>query len=256
MRIPCFSHAMDVLTWFVVMASLGFMGHAAQGQGALGVLDMDVLVPPGGVLSNGAPANLPVAPGDLLLSPVQSPTSMFHVLVDDEANMTWAEQTPFRGFFMKPWGPGEFVWYNYALRKWTVVDPNFTTLDTLTQTFVADDDYHDVHRFDDGSYLVVLLEELYMDLTDLGGLDNAKVLNPRMLHLDQNETVLREWSGLDHLPIDPCLGQFVVLHCGSPALERRSIRCAWRAFDELPQQGSNRAAATRRLVNPLEAGWA
>ena len=67
---------------------------------------------------------------------------------------------------------------------------NFTTLDTLTQTFVADDDYHDVHRFDDGSYLVVLLEELYMDLTELGGLDNAKVLNPRMLHLDQNETVL------------------------------------------------------------------
>lgn len=205
MRIPCFFHAMDVLTWLVVMASLGFMGHAAQGQGALGVLDMDVLVPPGGVLSNGAPANLSVAPGDLLLSPIQSPTSMFHVLVDDEANMTWAEQTPFRGFFMKPWGPGEFVWYNYALRKWTVVDPNFTTLDTLTQTFVADDDYHDVHRFDDGSYLVVLLEELYMDLTELGGLDNAKVLNPRMLHLDQNETVLREWSGLEHLPIDPAL---------------------------------------------------
>ena len=77
---------------------LGFHGACCARPRALGVLDMDVLVPPGGVLSNGAPANLPVAPGDLLLSPVQSPTSMFHVLVDDEANMTWAEQTLFAGF--------------------------------------------------------------------------------------------------------------------------------------------------------------
>ena len=63
------------------------------------------------------PADLPVQSGDLLLSLVQSPTSMFAALVDDEANMTWAEQTPFRGFYMKPWGPGEFVWYDYSLAQ-------------------------------------------------------------------------------------------------------------------------------------------
>ena len=205
MRIPCFFHAMDVLTWFVVMASLGFMGHAAQGQGLWASWTWMCWCLPEGCCPTERLRTCLWHQETCCFLPFKARRACSHVLVDDEANMTWAEQTPFRGFFMKPWGPGEFVWYNYALRKWIVVDPNFTTLDTLTQTFVADDDYHDVHRFDDGSYLVVLLEEVYMDLTELGGLDNAKVLNPRMLHLDQNETVLREWSGLEHLPIDPAL---------------------------------------------------
>ena len=100
-----------------------WLGHgSALGQGALDDLELEVMVPTGGLLDNGAPANWPVQAGDLLLSLIQSPTSMFATLVDEEANMTWAEQTPFRGFYMKPWGPGEFVWYNYSLRKWTVVD--------------------------------------------------------------------------------------------------------------------------------------
>ena len=179
------------------------MGHGCTFcQGALDDLDLEVMVPPGGVLDNGGPADLPVQSGDLLLSLVLSPTSMFAALVNDEANMTWAEQTPFRGFYMKPWAPGEFVWYDYSLRKWTVVDASFTTLDTLTQSFAPDDDYHDVHRFEDGTYLVVLLEEVFEDLTSIGGLASAKILNPRLLHLDPQEQILREWSGLDHMPVD------------------------------------------------------
>ena len=191
-------------TALLLLGWCAWLGHeGVLGQGALGDLDLDVMVPPGGVLDNGAPAGWPVQSGDLLLSLVQSPTSMFATLVDDEANLTWAAQTPYRGFYMKPWGPGEFVWYNYTLRKWTVVDAAFNPLDTLTQTFVPDDDYHDVHRFEDGTYLVVLLEEVFEDLTSIGGLSNAKILNPRLLHLDPQEQILQEWSGLDHMPVDP-----------------------------------------------------
>ena len=84
------------LLLLVGCASLGHEGALAQG--ALGDLDLDVMVPPGGVLDNGAPAGWPVQSGDLLLSLVQSPTSMFATLVDDEANLTWAAQTPYRGF--------------------------------------------------------------------------------------------------------------------------------------------------------------
>ena len=82
------------------------------------------------------------------------------------------------------------------------MDASFTTLDTLTQSFAPDDDYHDVHRFEDGTYLVVLLEEVFEDLTSIGGLASAKILNPRLLHLDPQEQILREWSGLDHMPVD------------------------------------------------------
>ena len=61
------------------------------------------MVPPGGVLTTEHLQAGPVQSGDLLLSLVQSPTSMFAMLVDDEANLTWASQRRF-GFYMKPWG--------------------------------------------------------------------------------------------------------------------------------------------------------
>ena len=47
-----------------------------------------------------------------------------------------------------------------------------------------------------------------MDLSSEGGSDNAKVLNPRLLHLDEDENILRDWSGLEHLPFNPRMGQF------------------------------------------------
>ena len=73
-----------------------WMGHGCTFcQGALDDLDLEVMVPPGGVLDNGGSADLPVQSGDCFVTR-QSPTSMFAALVDDEANMTWAEQTPFR----------------------------------------------------------------------------------------------------------------------------------------------------------------
>ena len=174
-------------------------------QGAIGDFGFDVTDPPGGVLPNGESANLPVEPGDLMLSLIESPTNMFAALMNEEAEVHWAQQTPFRGFYMKPWLPGQFVWYNYTLRKWTVVDDEFTPIDTLTQSFPDEDDYHDVHLFDDSTYIVVMLQKLEMDLSSMGGLAESEVLNPYMVHLDQNENVLQEWSGLDHLPLDPSI---------------------------------------------------
>lgn len=168
-------------------------------------VEYEVLVPAGGVLADGSPANLPVQEGDLLLSLIESPTSMHAALMNEELEMTWSELTPFRGFYMKPWNPGEFVWYNYALRKWTVVNDEFEPLDTLTQSFPNDDDYHDVHLFEDGTYLVVMLQHIEMDLSSLGGLSEVEVLNPYMVHLDQDENILREWSGLEQLPIDAAI---------------------------------------------------
>ena len=187
----------------VGMAFLSATCHKAHAQGAIGDVDYTVMVPSGGELADGSPANYPVAPGDLFLSLIQSPTNMFAALMNDEAEVHWAEQTPFRGFYMKPWNPGEFVWYNYALRKWTVVDDQLTPLDTLTQSFPDDDDYHDVHLFDDGTYLVVMLQHRDTNLTSIGGLAGSEILNPYMVHLDQEENILQEWSGLDHFPLDP-----------------------------------------------------
>ena len=193
--------ARQMVCWIAFMVG----AIVARPQGAIEDVGYDVLVPPGGLLEDGTSAGLPVEPGDLLLNLIQSPTSMYTALMDEEADLHWAELTPFRGFYMKPWLPGQFVWYNYVLRKWTVVDDEFNTLDTLTQSFVDDDDYHDVHLFEDSTYLVVMLERVEMNLSDIGGSPNAEILNPRMVHLDQSENILQEWSGLEALPLDPTI---------------------------------------------------
>ena len=184
---------------------LPIVPNAVRAQSLLDNLQPEIIVPSGGVDENGQPAGLPVQSGDVLLSMVQSPTSMYACVMDATSELVYAEQTPFRGFYMKPWRPGEFVWYNYVLRKWTVVDSQFTPVDTLTQSFDHDDDYHDVHLFEDGSYLVVMLEEVVTDLSDMGGAVDAVVLNPLMVHLDEQENVLKSWSGVDHFPVDPGL---------------------------------------------------
>ena len=97
---------------------------------------------------------MPVQEGELLLSLVGNPIEM-HAVIADEGQS------------------GEFVWFDYTMRKWTVVDADYNVLDTLTQSFEADDDYHDVQLLADNSYLVVLLEEVFMDLTDIGGILTA-----------------------------------------------------------------------------------
>ena len=185
--------------------ALVLMGKQAWGQGGNSETFFDIVIPAGGLNEDGTSAGLAVQEGDLLMSIVDNPIDMHAVAVDENANQVWSSHTPYRGFYMKPWRPGEFVWFDYTMRKWTVVDSDYNVLDTLTQSFEANDDYHDVQLLEDNSYLVVLLEEVFMDLTDMGGVENAKVLNPRLLHLDEDENVLREWSGLDHMPVDPLL---------------------------------------------------
>ena len=193
--------------WTLVVAGCCFWAAPIgfHAQDALDLVDLTVLVPAGGMDDEGNPAGLEVQEGDVLLSLVQGPTSMFAALLNDSAQLTWAEQTPFRGFYMKPWKEGEFVWYDYTLRKWTVVDRNWNVLDTLTQTLEPDDDYHDVHLFGDGSYLVVSLEQIPTDLSEFGGSSDATLLNPRLLHMAPDETILRQWSGEEEMPLDPLL---------------------------------------------------
>ncbi|MDA0728921.1 MAG: aryl-sulfate sulfotransferase [Bacteroidetes bacterium] len=177
--------------------------QVASAQSALDDVGVEILVPPGGLNADGSSAGLPVDPGDLLLSLIETPTSMFASVMNADAEFVWAEQTPFHGFYMKPWHPGEYVLYDFIMRKWLVVDLDLNPVDTLTQSFQANDDYHDVMLLDDGTYMVVLLEHLPMNLLDIGGLENSEVLNPRLLHLDSNENILHEWSGIEALPLDP-----------------------------------------------------
>ena len=145
------------------------VGVQTWGQGDNSEALFDIVVPAGGLNDDGTSAELPVQEGELLLSLVGNPIEMHAVIVDENGGQTWSDQTPYRGFYMKPWRPGEFVWFDYTMRKWTVVDADYNVLDTLTQSFEADDDYHDVQLLADNSYLVVLLEEVFMDLTDIGG---------------------------------------------------------------------------------------
>ena len=141
------------------------------------------------------------APGAVVMSPVQSANQIYICAFNEEADMIFSAQTPERGFIFEPWGDDEFVFYNYSIRKWVTIDQNLIPTDTLGLSIIPETDYHDVHRFEDGSYLFVVINHVEMDLSGSGGYEDAQILEPWMIHMDVEENILREWHGLDHIPV-------------------------------------------------------
>ena len=142
------------------------------------------------------------APGVVVMSPVQNANQIYLCAFDEDAELAFSAHTPARGFVFEPWGDDEFVFYNYLIRKWVIIDQNLTPTDTLGLSIIPETDYHDVHRFEDGSYLFVVNEHVIMDLSSFGGYQDADVIQPVMIHMDVEENILREWHGLDHIPVN------------------------------------------------------
>lgn len=185
------------------------------------------------------------APGVIVMAPVQSANQIYLCAFDEDADLVFNSHSPVRGFIFEPWGDDEFVFYNYSIRKWVTVDHNLTPTDTLGLSIIPETDYHDVHRFEDGSYLFVVNEYVIMDLSSLGGYEDAEVIQPRMIHMDVEENILREWHGLEHIPVtasDNLIYQLVdYLH--------------WNAFDIDSQGGllmSFRNISTIARLNPTD----
>ena len=185
------------------------------------------------------------APGVVVMAPVQSANQIYLCAFDEEAEMVFSSHSPVRGFIFEPWGDDEFIFYNYSIRKWVTIDHNLTPTDTLGVSIIPETDYHDVHRFEDGSYLFVVNEHVIMDLSSFGGYEDADVIQPVMIHMDVDENILREWHGLDHIPVSASVNlsyQLVdYLH--------------WNAFDIDSQGGllmSFRNISTVARLNPTD----
>jgi hypothetical protein len=197
--------------------------------------------PPYTVLTTSTEA----APGVVIMAPVQSANQIYLCAFDEDAELVFSSHSPVRGFIFEPWGDDEFVFYNYSIRKWVTVDHNLTPTDTLGLSMIPETDYHDVHRFEDGSYLFVVNDYVSMDLTSYGGVEDAEVIQPLMIHMDVDENILREWHGLEHIPVtasDNLSYQLVdYLH--------------WNAFDIDSQGGllmSFRNISTVARLNPTD----
>ena len=142
------------------------------------------------------------APGVVVMSPVQNANQIYLCAFDEEGELIFSAHTPARGFIFEPWGDDEFVFYDYSIRKWVTIDQNLTPTDTLGLSIIPETDYHDVHRFEDGTYLFVVNEYVIMDLSSFGGVEDAEVIQPWLIHMDVEENILREWHGLDHIPVN------------------------------------------------------
>jgi hypothetical protein len=161
-------------------------------------IEFSAQTPPYTILTTSADA----APGIVVMAPVQSANQIYLCAFNEDAELVFNVHSPVRGFIFEPWGEDEFVFYNYSIRKWVTVDHNLTPTDTLGLSLIPETDYHDVHRFEDGSYLFVVNEFVEMDLSSYGGFEDAEVINPVMMHMDVDQNIIREWHGLDHIPVN------------------------------------------------------
>jgi len=185
------------------------------------------------------------APGAIVMAPIQNSNQIYLCAYDEYAEQIFSAHSPVRGFVFEPWGDDEFVFYNYSIRKWVTVDHNLIPTDTLGLSLIPETDYHDVHRFDDGSYLFVVNEHVMMDLSSFGGYEDADVIQPHLMHMDVEENILREWYGLDHIPVNASE------NVGFPVVDYLH----WNAFDIDSLGGllmSFRNISTIARLNPID----
>ncbi|PCJ82030.1 MAG: hypothetical protein COA49_03455 [Bacteroidetes bacterium] len=147
-----------------------------------------------------------VSPGVIMFSSIQSANQIYLSAFNEAAEPVFSSHSPVKGFIFEPWGDDEFVFYDYSIRNWVVVDSDLHPTDTLGVNLLSETDYHDVHRYEDGSYLFVNNEYVTMDLTSFGGVENADVIEPVLRHMTAEGELIREWHGLDHFPISVGLG--------------------------------------------------
>ena len=185
------------------------------------------------------------ASGVVVMAPIQNSNQIYLCAVDEEGELVFSAHTPARGFIFEPWGDDEFVFYNYSIRKWVTVDQDLTPTDTLGLSIIPETDYHDVHRFEDGSYMFVVSELVIMDLSSFGGVEDAEVIQPWLIHMDVEENILREWHGLDHIPVN-----------GANNLSFQQVDYLhWNAFDIDSQGGllmSFRNISTIARLSPID----
>ena len=84
-----------------------------------------------------------------------------------------------------------------------------------------------------------------MDLSSFGGYEDADVIQPVMIHMDVEENILREWHGLDHIPVN-----------GANNLSFQQVDYLhWNAFDIDSQGGllmSFRNISTIARLSPID----
>ncbi len=95
------------------------------------------------------------------------------------------------------------TYWNATTGKYYLVD---TTLLNVRDSFqVADSkdstDGHDMHLFPDGSYAILGVDTVTMDLTQYGGLANATVGGSLIEVFDPTRKLILRWRGLDHFLI-------------------------------------------------------
>jgi hypothetical protein len=93
--------------------------------------------------------------------------------------------------------------------------------------------------------MFVVSESVIMDLSSFGGYEDAEVIQPFLIHMDVEENILREWHGLDHIPVN--------------AANNLSFQLVdylhWNAFDIDSQGGllmSFRNISTIARLNPID----
>ncbi len=128
----------------------------------------------------------------------------FNVIFDNDGNVRY--YMCYHGYFLQDFAPhpaqNRISHFRFPTRLWYIMDgSDFCMVDTVAAGNGYDGDLHELLITEEGGYYLIAQEWREMDLSDIGGNDEALVMGMVIQQLDADHNVLFEWLSLDHIPV-------------------------------------------------------
>ena len=148
----------------------------------------------------------------VFLAPKHTPGQNGPMILDPDGRLVWFHPLPkgftaddfsvqtYRGKPVLTWWEGHFKPQGYGEGEWVIADDRYKEITRVRAGHGLKGDLHEIQLTDRGTALVSIYHKVKRDLTELGSVKDADVLDSVIQEIDiKTGKVLWEWSALDHV---------------------------------------------------------
>ncbi len=163
------------------------------------------------------PASLKVsgrASGPVFLAPKRTPGQNGPMILNADGELVWFHPLPkgltaddfgvqtYEGKPVLVWWEGKFQKQGFGYGEWVIADQSYKEITRVRAGDGMQGDLHEIQLTNRGTALVAIYHRVKRDLTDVGSVKDADVLDSLIQEIDiKTGKVLFQWSALDHVGI-------------------------------------------------------
>ena len=154
------------------------------------------------------------ASGPVFLAPKRTPGQNGPTILNADGELVWFHPLPtgitaddfgvqtYQGKPVLAWWEGKFQKQGYGYGEWVIADQTYREITRVRAGHGLKGDLHEIQLTDRGTALVAIYHQVKRDLTELGSVKDADVLDAVIQEIDVKTGKVRwEWSALDHVGV-------------------------------------------------------